>query len=455
LPSLRLLATFFFPHSPSLSAPLPPLRLCASLFFLFLLFLPSTAHSAETDPPKPHLAFHGYAKASGDLTLADPYPFHGKARLQADLTGGYGIADFRAMLDLDLDVQQVPDGATGDRAAEVSLIPVELRIDLHPGPVDLSIGKQYVFWGQTDWVNPTDLFTPWDYVNISSELEDYRVAPWAVRATAYVKATSFDVVWVPWPMPHAMDLSAMLDEGVLLGEADLPARHVKNSDIGGRFSTRFAGIDLSIMGFHGLDKRPGMVMTADVDTSVMPPPPPVLTLTPTYGKMSAVGGDISWGAGPILLKGEAAYYWTGDRDGDDPAVRNPELAAVAGVTVVPVPWLNFTVQATANHLGRYDPDDEIAALEALGMVDPTVDPTTSWGIVERASVDIRDVVSIQVVGMQGLPQGDHFEMAFVSWRAADGLTVLGGVVLFGGPDETRFGRIRDSSRAFVEVKYSF
>ncbi len=51
--------------------------------------------------------------------------------------------------------------------------------------------------------------------------------------------------------------------------------------------------------------------------------------------------------------------------------------------------------------------------------------------------------------------GGRGEMAFVSWRASDGLTVLGGVVLFGGPEDTRFGRIRDSSRAFVEVKYSF
>ncbi len=46
-------------------------------------------------------------------------------------------------------------------------------------------------------------------------------------------------------------------------------------------------------------------------------------------------------------------------------------------------------------------------------------------------------------------------MAFVARRARDGLTVVGGGVLFGGPEDTRFGRIRDSSRAFVEVKYSF
>ncbi len=427
----------------------------ALLVGLLVLAAPLTAAAQASPPPRPALEFHGYAKAMGELSLADPYPFGGKARLQADLSGGTRLVRFRAMVDLDLDVGDVPPGDLGDRTAEVSLIPVELRVDLHPGPVDISVGKQYVFWGQTDWINPTDLFTPWDYVNISSELEDYRVAPWAIRATAYARATSFDLVWVPWPLPHAMDFSPMADEGFEVADPDLPDHTVKNSDIGLRIATRFVGIDASVMAFHGLDKRPGMAMEAIIDTTTMPPPPPTLVATPTYDMMSAVGGDLAWGAGPILLKGEVAYYWTEDLDGDDPMVRNPELSAVAGLTVVPASWLNITVQGTANHLSRYDPDDEGAALLALGMPDPTVDPTTSWGIVERAAVDIRDVVSISVVAMQGLPQGDHFEMAYVSWRVADGLTLLGGVVLFGGPEDTRFGRIRDYSRAFLELKYAF
>ena len=398
---------------------------------------------------------HGYAKALAGLTLADPCPVGGKARLQADLSGGIDVVRFRAMFDLDLDVTSVPNESLDERPAEVSLIPVECRVDIHAGPVDLSVGKQYVFWGQTDWVNPTDLFTPWDYVNISSELEDYRVAPWAVRATAYTRATSFDLVWVPWPTPHLMDLTPMAESGFDVADPDLPRRTIAHSDIGLRVATRFAGIDAAIMGFYGLDKRPGMAMDVQIDTSTMPPPPPVITVTPTHGMMGAVGGDIAWGAGPILLKGEAAYYWTEDLDGDDPVVRNPEFAAVAGLTVVPIHWLNFTVQGTANRLSHYDPAAEEAALAQPGMPDPTADPRTTWGIVERISVDIRDVVSISAVGTQGLPGKDYFVLGYVSWRAADGLTVLAGVLLFGGPDDSRFGQIRDQSRVFAEVKYSF
>ena len=171
--------------------------------------------------------------------------------------------------------------------------------------------------------------------------------------------------------------------------------------------------------------------------------------------MSAVGGDLAWGAGPILLKGEVAYYWTGDLTGDDPTVRNPELSAVTGLTVVPAPWLNFTVQGTVNRLSRYDPDVEEAALVAMGVVAPDVDPRSSWGIVERVAIDIRGTVGISLVCMQGVPDADWFGLGYVSWRAADGITLLLGAVLFGGPDDSDFGRIESYSRGFIEAKYSF
>ena len=422
---------------------------------LLTLALAAALPAAAASVDRGDLQLHGYAKALGELTLADPYPVGGKARLQADLTGGTSIVGFRAMFDLDLDVTSLPDDSPGERGAEVSLIPVECRVDIRGGALDLSVGKQYVFWGQTDWVNPTDLFTPWDYVHISSELEDYRIAPWAFRATAYHRATSFDLVWVPWPMPHVMDLSPMAEAGFEIGDPQLPDRSITHPDIGLRIATRFGGIDASVMGFYGLDKRPGMDMDVQVDTTTMPPPPPVITMSPTHGMMGAVGGDLAWGAGPLLLKGELAYYWTEDLDGDDPSVRNPELAAVTGLTLVPIHWLNFTVQGTVNRLSRYDPAAEELALSQLGMPDPSADPRTTWGIVERVAIDIRDVVGISVVSTQGLPAKDFFVMGYVSWRAADGLTVLAGVVAFGGPEDSRFGRVRDQSRVFTEVKYAF
>ncbi|MBW1881820.1 MAG: hypothetical protein JRJ84_25975 [Deltaproteobacteria bacterium] len=252
------------------------------------------------------------------------------------------------------------------------------------------------------------------------------------------------------PRPDVIDFSLMADRNVGVGDPELPDRTLANGDFGLRITTRVAGFDLSAMAFHGLDKRPGVRM--DVDTTAMPP---TLTLVPSYGTLQAVGGDFARGFGPVLLKGEAATYRTEDHDGDDPAIRNPEFYAVAGLTYVPHTNLNLTVQGTVSHLFKYDPEVETAIRQAMGEPDPDVDPTTVWGLVERAAWTWEDLLTLSVVGVQGIPEGDHFEMALLSWRAADGLTVLAGAVVFGGPEESRFGRVRDASRVFAEVKASF
>jgi len=410
--------------------------------WVVLLLLAASGRAADLEQ-------HGYVKAQVEVL-----PFEevvgASARLQQQLSGGDDVVSFEATFDLDLDLGLIGSTNLYDRAAELRIIPVECFVTVHPSWFDLSAGKQYVFWGQTDWVNPTDLFTPWDYLHISSELEDYRIAPWALRFTAYVRDTSFDLVWVPLPRPDLMDFSLMADGGIGVADAELPDRTIANGDFGLRIATRVAGFDLSAMAFHGLDKRPGFQM--DVDTSTMPP---ALTLVPTYGTMEAVGGDFARGFGPVLLKGEAAWYRTQDHDGDDPTIRNPELYAVAGLTWVPTNDLNLTVQGTMSHLFAYDPVAEEATREALGEPDPDVDPVTAWGLVERAAWTWEDLLTLSVVGVQGIPEGDHAEMVLLSWRAADGLTVLGGVVVFGGPEESRFGRAHDASRVFAEVKASF
>lgn len=393
---------------------------------------------------------HGYAKATGSFGLTDPLSFEGLSRLQVDASGRQGPGSFRATFDLDLDASLLDPGDPSARGAELSVLPVELKVGLHPRYFDLVLGKQYVFWGQTDWANPTDLFTPWDYVNISNELEDYRIAPWAVRCTGYLGDASLDVAWVPVPLPHAMGLEAMATDEIGVGEPSLPSRDITHGDLGLRLSGLFQGFDASVMAFHGMDKRPGMSLGFD------PTATPPMVLTPSYGMMNAVGGDLSRAIGSsLLLKVEVANYWTEDLYGDDITVRNPELYSVAGLTWVPHPNFNLTVQGTSNHLWAYDPEVETATLQAMGDPDPQVDPVDAWGLVERAAWSWKDLLSLSVVGVQGLPEGDHFELAYVSWRAADGFTLLGGVLLFGGPDHTRFGAMKAERRGFAEAKYAF
>jgi hypothetical protein len=404
----------------------------------------SVAHATEP------FELHGYAKATASAGLTEPVVIEGLSRLQLDASGRQGPADFRATFDVDLEARAADPGDPADRSAELSLLPVELKVGLHPRAFDLVVGKQYIFWGQTDWANPTDLFTPWDYVNISNELEDYRIAPWGARATGYLGDVSLDLVWVPLPQPHAMGLEGMATDEIGVGDPVLPARDGLHGDLGARLNALFLGFDTSVMFFRGMDKRPSMNMTVDFSQD------PWLILEPHYGGLSAVGGDLSRAIGDsLLLKVEIANYWTEDLDGDDPVVRNPELYSVAGLTWVPHPNVNFTVQGTSNHLWAYDPDADIAALQAMGDPDPQVDPVDAWGLVERGAWTWKDTVSVSVVGVQGLPEGDHMELAYVSWRAADGLTVLAGALVFGGPEDTRFGAMKAERRAFAEVKYSF
>jgi len=411
---------------------------------LIAIAVAASAHATEP------IELHGYAKATGSVAFEDPVMLEGSSRLQVDASGRQGPADFRATFDLDLEASATDPGNPGDRDAELSILPVELKVGLHQRHYDLALGKQYVFWGQTDWTNPTDLFTPWDYVNISNELEDYRIAPWAVRATGYLGDVSLDVVWVPWAQPHAMGLDAMATEDIGVADPVMPPDDLAHSDVGARLSALFWGFDASVMAFHGMDKRPSMTMVMDLELD------PFLQLEPHYGMMNAVGGDLSRAIGSqLLLKVEAANTWTEDLDGDDPTVRNPELASVAGLTWVPHPNFNITVQGTSNHLWRHEPDQDLAALQALGDPDPQVDPIDAWGLVERVAWTWQDTVSVSVVGVQGLPDGDHFELGYASWRAADGLTLLAGVLLFGGPEDTRFGAMKSERRAFTEVKYAF
>jgi hypothetical protein len=72
------------------------------------------------------------------------------------------------------------------------------------GPFTLEAGRQFIRWGKTDIVTPTDHFAPRDFINVvSSEF----LAVTGVRAMASSRADTFDVVWVPWFTPSRMPLT--------------------------------------------------------------------------------------------------------------------------------------------------------------------------------------------------------------------------------------------------------
>ena len=71
------------------------------------------------------------------------------------------------------------------------------------GALTIDLGKQFIRWGKTDVLTPTDRFTPRDYVTIANT-DVFGVT--AARATLAGSSDSLEVVVAPRMTPSRMPL---------------------------------------------------------------------------------------------------------------------------------------------------------------------------------------------------------------------------------------------------------
>jgi len=176
-----------------------------SLLFTLLLAASGTAQ----------LQTNGYLKG-----LAYVNPHSGSyerlgTRLQTRFTAEWqDRMGFFAGINYEIDLAGSPSDTTEQSPSDrieikgnyLLIYPVEFYLDLHTSFMDLRFGQQYIFWGSTDWINPTDVINPWDYENLSSEIEDYRLSVLALRSDMYVGDLAIQAVLVPRFTPAAIPL---------------------------------------------------------------------------------------------------------------------------------------------------------------------------------------------------------------------------------------------------------
>ena len=71
------------------------------------------------------------------------------------------------------------------------------------GRFTLDVGKQFIRWGKTDIVTPTDRFAPRDFLNV---IDTEFLAVTAVRGVAQIGSDTFEAVWVPRFTPSRIPL---------------------------------------------------------------------------------------------------------------------------------------------------------------------------------------------------------------------------------------------------------
>ena len=223
------------------------------------------------------------------------------------------------------------------------------RLDatLTRGPLNLQVGKQFVRWGKTDILNPTDCFAPRDYMTV---VDSEFLAVTAARFTAGLQSDTLDVVaarFTPSRTPLVdqrwAGLTADLENVTL---TDNGAEYPGRTQFGARWNHVGPGYEFAISGFSGNNNLPLIESGAPQLPGGVPLPPaaslpgnvvPAALQVPiirAYPAMWMVGGDAAVPLPIVTLKGEAAFFGTDDSRADQYlAVRHPGRAPERRVDV--------------------------------------------------------------------------------------------------------------------------
>jgi hypothetical protein len=191
-----------------------------------------------------------------------------------------------------------------------------LAATLARGPFTVEVGKQFIRWGKTDIVNPTDRFAPRDFLNV---IDSEFLGVTAVRGTAQLGDHTFEVVWSPRFTPSRIPLGTQRWAVVPPDLPPLPivegaAVFPRRSQSGGRWGYVGSRFEYSLAFFDGFNHLPDIAIS-----TIGPPvvPLPQVDVRRVYPRIRVYGTDAVVPTRWITAKAEAAYFTSPTRTSDE------------------------------------------------------------------------------------------------------------------------------------------
>jgi len=184
----------------------------------------------------------------------------------------------------------------------------QLSATLHKGNVTAEIGRQFIRWGKTDILIPTDRFAPRDY--LSSVVDSDFLGVTAARLTISRGSDSLDLVWQPWFTPSRTPLlnqrwTVLPPQAKGVPIVDAGARYPGGSQYGARWNHTGSGYEYSLCFFDGYNNLPLFDLKPEVKLDT-----PGVGVQRFYPNLRLYGGDAAVPLPWLTIKGEAAYFTT-------------------------------------------------------------------------------------------------------------------------------------------------
>lgn len=316
------------------------------------------------------------------------------------------------------------------------------------GLLDLRVGRQVVVWGRADKLNPTDSFATRDLTLLTTDDEEQRLGTATLQATFNFGDFRLISVWQPewrrpgYPIPPLA--------GLVLQEQD-PADSWQQ--FGLKLDRSGGSVDWSISYASVYDRFP--------DLSVVGAGPGGATIGLAHNRIHVVGADLATTVGSVGLRAEAAYTRTKDDGGTDPTVKNATLYGVLGVEYSPLENLTVNVQYLYRHVFDFvapasvaDPNTQALALQ-LGLLSNQMQADQHGASIRVGYKLLHETLEPELAFVGYATGGGWLVRPKVTYALTDGIKLITGATFFGGPAQSFFGRLHDTSSFFLEGRFLF
>jgi hypothetical protein len=303
---------------------------------------------------------------------------------------------------------------------------------IHKGKVTAEVGRQFIRWGKTDILNPTDVFAPKDYLAnvIAPDFLGVIAARVTIEATS---RDSIDLVWQPWFTPSRTPLlnqrwTVIPEQAAGLGIIDAGARYPGGSQFGARWNHVGSGYEFSLCAFDGDNNLPLFSSTFEAARASV-------ALERYYPRLRLMGADAAVPLPWFTVKGEAAYFSSPTANTDQYALYVIQLERQVREWAFVGGYAGEAKTQSGNPL-QFQPQEGFAK-SFVGNASWTIDPRRSLG------------VSAAVRGGGSFTRVEYSQTYGQHWRATAGFARIRG-------DMNNFiGQYHRNSYASLAVRYSF
>lgn len=307
-----------------------------------------------------------------------------------------------------------------------------LSLLYNKGKLTVEAGKQFVRWGRTDILNPTDRFAPRDFLSV---IQNDFLPITAARATYESGSNTVDVVWQPRFTPSRTPLlnqrwTVLPPQLAGVRINDQGGLYPGGSEYGIRVNHVGRAYEGALSFYNGFNHLP--LLNGSFDPQGFG-----VNVQRYYPQLRLYGGDVAVPLKWVTVKGEAGYFTSTNRTSDEYVLYVIQLERQMGEWVFVGGYAGEAVTEQRNTLG-FSPERGLTRA-FLGRAQYTIDANRSVA----AETAVRQ-------NGEGLYVKLEYSQAFGQhWRGTAGFAVIR------GDPQDFLGQYRRNSHAILGLRYSF